>query len=59
MITVFATGPGRSITVEHIDAGKLARASARKNAPKPGATRKIQDKRRKPAKHKKPLRGEE
>jgi hypothetical protein len=38
-----------------VDIGKLARASARKNAAKPPATRKIEDKRRKPAKHRKPL----
>ncbi len=42
-----------------IDIGALARAVARKHADKPGAVRVIQDKRRKPAKHKKPLRGEE
>jgi hypothetical protein len=48
MITIFATGPGRNIiTVEHIDTGKEARRTARKNAQKPGATRKIEDKRKK------------
>jgi len=36
-----------------------ARRRARNSAPKAGATRKIEDKRRKPAKHKKPLRGDE
>lgn len=41
-----------------IDIGKLAREAARNNAPKPPATRKIADKRRKPPKHRKPLREE-
>jgi hypothetical protein len=42
-----------------IDAGNEARRAARNKAAKPPATRKIADKRRKPEKHKKPLRGEE
>lgn len=41
-----------------IDVGALVRAAARKHAAKPGATRKIEDKRRKPVKHKKPLKEE-
>ena len=35
---------------------KEARRRARNAAQKPGATRKIEDKRRKPVKHRKPLR---
>lgn len=41
-----------------INIGKMARHAARKNAAKPGAVRVIPDKRRKPAKHRKPLREE-
>lgn len=41
-----------------IDIGKMARRAARLNAAKPPATRKIADKRRKPPKHRKPLREE-
>ena len=44
---------------KYIDVGNLARRSARKNAAKPGATCKIEDKRRKPVKHRKPLDGGE
>ena len=46
------------VIVEHIDTGKVARRAARKNAPKAGATRKIEDKRKKAPKHRKPLREE-
>lgn len=45
--------------VIHIDAGKLARRAARKNAAKPGAVRVIPDKRKRKPKHKKPLKSEE
>jgi hypothetical protein len=44
--------------MKRIDVGQIARATARKHAAKPGATRKIEDKRRKPLKHKKSLKGE-
>jgi len=55
MITVYSGQPGsNTITVYH-DLGKEARRRARKAAPKAGATRKIEDKRTKAPKHKKPL----
>lgn len=44
--------------MKKIDIGKEARRAARKSGLKPGATRKIEDKRRKPPKHRKPLREE-
>jgi hypothetical protein len=37
----------------------LARRSARINAPKASVTKKVEDKRRKPVKHRKPLRGDD
>lgn len=40
------------------DTAKEARRAARKHAAKPPATRKIQDKRKKAPKHRKPLREE-
>lgn len=56
MITVYSATPGDNrIYVEHIDAGKEARRVARNKAAKAPATRKIEDKRRKPEKHKKSL----
>jgi hypothetical protein len=42
-----------------LDKGNEARRVARDKAAPPPATRKIGDKRRKPEKHKKPLRGDE
>lgn len=41
--------------MKRLDKGKEARRAARKHAQKPQATRKIEDKRRKPPKHRKPL----
>jgi len=59
MITVYSGRAGSNIiTVKHIDLGKEARRVARNQAQKPGATRSIPDKRRKPPKHKKPLKEE-
>lgn len=45
--------------MKRFDKGIEARRAARNKAAKPPATRKIGDKRRKPAKHKKPLGGDE
>lgn len=45
--------------LNRIDIGRIAREAARKYAPKPPATRKIADKRRKPPKHRKPLRDDD
>ena len=45
--------------MKHFDKGTEARRAARNKAAKPPATRKIGDKRCKPAKHKKPLGGDE
>ena len=59
MITVYTGTPNSSIITVYHDNGKEARRAARNKAAKPPATRKIGDKRRKPAKHKKPLGGDE
>lgn len=45
--------------VIHIDKGQIARDTARRKAAKPPTTRKINDKRKKAAKHRKPLQGED
>lgn len=59
MITVYSGCAGSNVVVvEHIDPAKEARRRARKVAPKAGAVRKIEDKRRKQVKHVKPLREE-
>jgi hypothetical protein len=47
-----------STNIQLIDKAVFARRAARKNAAKPGATQKIEDKRRKAPKHRKPLKEE-
>lgn len=56
MITVYSGTPGSNVITVYHDNAKDARRRARKAAPKAPAVRKIEDKRKRAPKHRKPLR---
>ena len=56
---VITVKPFEADAVKRMNLGNEARRAARKSGLKAGAVRVIGDKRKKPARHKKPLRGDE